>query len=108
MLSTELMANKIYQKNMVKGVLLFGNEIKLSQFANDTNLICSDLPSVEDALQILDDFGNISGLRLNKEKNSSNVAGTIIRTCPILLAPSHESGLHSSIRSEKKLQSTYF
>ena len=50
------------------GVFLLGNEIKLSQFADDINLVCFDLLSVEIALQVLDDFGNISGLRLNKEK----------------------------------------
>ena len=65
-LSAELMANKIRQSTNVKGICLFGNELKLSQFADDTNLICSDLASADNALQILDDFGNISGLRLNK------------------------------------------
>ena len=62
MLSAELIANKISQSHLVKGVFLFRNEIKLSQFADDTNLVCSDLLSVENALQILDDFGDISGL----------------------------------------------
>ena len=62
------MANKIHLSHLIKGVSLFGNEIKLSQFADDTNLVCSDLLSVEKALQILDDFGDISGLRLNKGK----------------------------------------
>ena len=61
-LSAELIANKISQSHLVKGVFLFRNEIKLSQFADDTNLVCSDLLSVENALQILDDFGDISGL----------------------------------------------
>ena len=58
-LSAELMANKIRQSHLVKGVFLFGNKIKLSEFADDTNLVCSDLLSVENALQILDDFGDI-------------------------------------------------
>ena len=70
-LSAELMANKVRQSHLVKGVFLFGNEIKLSQFADDTNLVCSDLLAVENALKILDDFGDISGLRLNKEKTQA-------------------------------------
>ena len=41
-LSAELMANKIHQSHLIKGVSLFRNEIKLSQFADDTNLVCSD------------------------------------------------------------------
>ena len=70
MLTAELMSNKIRQSDTVKGVSLCGNEI--SQFADDTNLICADIPSVEpDALQILVDFGKISGLTLNKEKTKA-------------------------------------
>ena len=75
-LSAELMANKIRQSTNVKGICLFGNELKLSQFADDTNLICSDLASADNVLQILDDFGNISGLRLNKEKTQAMWLGT--------------------------------
>ena len=70
-LSAEVLANKIRQSHLIKGVSLVGNEIKLSQFDDDTNLVCSDLLSVEKALQILDDFGDISGLRLNKEKTQA-------------------------------------
>ena len=61
-LTAELMSNKIRQSDTVKGDSLCGNEIKISQFADDTNLICADIPSVENALQILADFGKISGL----------------------------------------------
>ena len=70
------MANKIRQSTNVKGICLFGNELKLSQFADDTNLISSDLASADNAVQILDDFGNISGLRLNKEKTQVMWLGT--------------------------------
>ena len=75
-LSAELMANKIRQSTNLKGICLFGNELKLSQFADDTKLICSDLASADNALQILDDFGNIGGLRLNKEKTQAMWLGT--------------------------------
>ena len=70
-LTAELMSNKIRQSDTVKGVSLCGNEIKISQFADDTNLICADIPSVENALQILVDFGKISGLTLSKEKTKA-------------------------------------
>ena len=62
---------QIRQSDIVKGVSLCGNEIKISQFADDTNLICADIPSVENVLQILVDFGKISGLILNKEKTKA-------------------------------------
>ena len=46
-LSAELMSIKIRHDPRVKGINLFGNELKLSQFAGDTNLFCADLISVE-------------------------------------------------------------
>ena len=70
-LTAKLLSNKIHQSDTVKGASLCGNEIKISQFADDTNLICADIPSVENALQILVDFGKISGLTLNKEKTKA-------------------------------------
>ena len=70
------MSNKIRQSDSVKGVSLCGNVVKLSQFADDTNLFCADLPSVQSALQILEEFGKISGLHLNKEKTKAICLGT--------------------------------
>ena len=78
-LTAELMSNKIRQSDTVKGVSLCGNEIKISQFADDTNLICADIPSVENALQILVDFGKISGLTLNKEKTKAMWLGRLAK-----------------------------
>ena len=43
------MANKIRQELHVhvKGIEILGNELKLSQYADDTNLFCANLTSVE-------------------------------------------------------------
>ena len=70
-LTVEFMANKIRQSENVRGISICGNEVKLSQFADDTNLICSDFKSVENAVSIVIDFGSISGLSLNKEKTKA-------------------------------------
>ena len=51
-----------------KGINLFGNELKLSQCADDTNLFCADLISVERASNLVNDFGRIARLRLNMKK----------------------------------------
>ena len=67
-LSAELMSIKLRHDSGVKGINLFGNELKLSQFADDTNLFCADLNSVEKALNIVNDFGRIAGLQLNMKK----------------------------------------
>ena len=56
---------------MIKGIKLFKKEIKLSQFADDTSLICKNLTSVGNAFTVLADFGAISGLHLNKSKTKA-------------------------------------
>ena len=65
------MSNKIRQTDSVKGIVLFNNEIKLSQFANDTNLFCANVASVEAALAVVNQFGEISGINLNIEKTKA-------------------------------------
>ena len=70
-LSTEVLSNKIRQEPSIKGIKIFGNEIKLSQFADDTNLFCTDLLSVENALKTVGDFGRLAGLKLNVKKSKA-------------------------------------
>ena len=55
----------------MKGIKVFGNEIKLSQFADDTTLFNADLASLEKALKIVDDFGKLAGLSLNVKKTKA-------------------------------------
>ena len=64
LLAAELMSVKIRQSSAVKGISIFEREINISQFADDTNLLCLNLSSVEKGLQIAVDFGEISGLGL--------------------------------------------
>ena len=52
-LSVELLSNKIRQEANIKGAKIFRNEIKVSQFADDTNLLSADLTSVENALRTI-------------------------------------------------------
>ena len=62
---------KIRQSSAVKGISIFAREIKISQLADDTNLLRLDLSSVEKGLQITVEFGEISGLRLDLEKTKA-------------------------------------
>ena len=48
---------------------MFGNEVKLSLFADDTNLFTADLASVR--LEIVGEFGKIEGLCLNVKKTKA-------------------------------------
>ena len=70
-LSAEILSIKIRHVPTVEGISIFGNELKMSQFADDTNLFFADLVSVENALNIVVDFERISGLQLNMKKTKA-------------------------------------
>ena len=46
----------------------------MRQFADDTNFFCSDVTSVENALNIVNEFSKFSGLNLNLKKTKAIVA----------------------------------
>ena len=70
-LAVELLACKIRQDQEIQGINIFGKELKLSQFADDTTLFNSNCNSVEKAITILENFGDISGLKLNPSKTKA-------------------------------------
>ena len=45
--------------------------MKLSQYADDTNLFCADLASVENSFEVVENFGNVAGLKLNRKKTKA-------------------------------------
>ena len=54
----------------VVGFLFYTEQIKLTQFADDTTLILDGSDhSLQSALNVLEIFGNFSGLKMNMEKN---------------------------------------
>ena len=68
-LAVELLAIKIRQDPNYRGILLpDGQELKISQFADDTTIITRHTESLKPYLQILDTFGTISDMKLNKKK----------------------------------------
>ena len=70
-LGVEILANKIRQSKSILGISIYGQEFKISQFADDTSLLCKDRTSVENALAVIKDFGALSGLRLNPTKTKT-------------------------------------
>ena len=59
----------------MRGIKVFGKEIKLSQFADDTTLFNAEIESLERALKILGDFRRIAGLSLNVKKTQGALVG---------------------------------
>ena len=61
-LSAEILSNKIRQDPNITGIKIYGNEIKLSQFADDTTLFNADLASLERALKLTNGLIYLSNL----------------------------------------------
>ena len=75
-LTVEILSNNIRQYTNIKGIVIFGNEIKLTQFADDdTNLFCRDLDSVSAVLNKVNIFSTFSGLHLNIGKTKATWLG---------------------------------
>lgn len=63
---------KIRQDPTCEGILLPNNKkAKISQFVDDKVIISNSVQSLKSILLILEKFGSLSGLRINKKKNSS-------------------------------------
>ena len=71
LLVAELLACRITQEKEIQGINIFGKELKFSQFADDTTLLNSNCSSVNKAIAVLDNFGDISGLKLNPSKTKA-------------------------------------
>ena len=67
-----MLAKEIRRNKKNSGFLINNEEIKLSQYADDTTLILDgSRDSLKACLQTLDDFYKVSGLKLNDEKTEA-------------------------------------
>ena len=77
-LSVELLALKIRQNPNCGGIQLPNDqEVKISQFADDTTITTSNVDSLKSHIQVIDWFGTVSGLKLNKKKTKAMWLGTM-------------------------------
>ena len=71
-LGVEILAQKIRQSTSCRGIKLPQSaKAKISQFADDTTLICRDLNALRENMNVLNKFNEISGLKLNKKKTKA-------------------------------------
>ena len=86
-LSAEVLAIAIRENISIKGISVNNVEIELSQYADDTTLILDgSRESLLSSLAMLDDFSNVSGLRLNDKKTEALWIGASIGNDKILLS----------------------
>ena len=63
----------------IKGIYVNNYEIKISQYANDTTLILDgSKQALLSALNVLDEFSKVSGLKLNEKKTGALWIGSSI------------------------------
>ena len=71
-LAVEIMAEAFRKNARVKGIVINGKEIKFSQYADDTTFVLNGSEeSLKESLNLLDTFGKVSGLRLNRTKTEA-------------------------------------
>ena len=84
-LSVEVLANAIRLDPSIKGISVSQNEIKLSQYADDTTLILDGSQgTLETSLDVIEKFSKISGLRLNNKKTEALWIGSKARSSELL------------------------
>ena len=67
-----MLAKAIRENTSIKGIFVNNREIKLSQYADDTTLILDGTKeSLIASLKTLDDFYEVSGLKLNDKKTEA-------------------------------------
>ena len=70
-LAIELLALAIKNDPLIQGISVGKQEIKLSQYADDTTVFVRNTSSVEALLRLLDKFKNCSGLEINAHKSEA-------------------------------------
>lgn len=69
-IAIELLAQSISRSKEIKGIAIDKhNEVKLSQYADDTSVLLSDVQSVSKLFDLLSLFERCSGLKLNQTKS---------------------------------------
>ena len=68
LLVAEIMAIQIRNESEIKGFKISGETFKLTHYADDTTLLLSDLNSIENTINLISNFSQVSGLRLNISK----------------------------------------
>ena len=67
-IAVELLANSLRTNKNIRGISVSDKQILLTQYADDTTIFVKDEKSAAEALRVIELFGEVSGLKLNKAK----------------------------------------
>ena len=86
-LCLEVLAEKIRETRSIKGIMISQNEVKISQYDDDTTIFLDgSKESLLSALQTLEIFRKMSGLKLNNKKTEALWVG-VYKECDVILRP---------------------
>ena len=109
-LGIELLARALQMNPTIRGIQVGHNELKTTQYADDTTVFVRDLDSVPQLLKLLSEFKDISGLEINKHKTEAMWLGSW-RNCKEKpfgfkwpLDPINALGVHFSYETEKTIK----
>ena len=77
LLAVETLAIAVRENSNIKGITIEGKETKILQYADDTTAVLSDTNSAHAFLKLLDDLGNLSGLKINSPKTEGMWIGSL-------------------------------
>ena len=73
-LCAEILGKMIRNNNIIRGIIIDNKEYKISQYADDTQLFLNGSEnSLREALDVLQKFYEMSGLKINVKKNKSDL-----------------------------------
>ena len=106
-IAIELLARSIRHSDIIKGIKVQANqEVKLTQYADDTTALLADVQSVSNLFNLLTKFESCSGLKINQSQSEMLWLGSLSHRKDAIfnLRLSHEPvyalGVHFSYNHE--------
>ena len=77
LLAVETLAISVRENVEIKGIVIEQQETKLLQYADDTTAVLADIESAHILFQLLENFKNLSGLKVNSSKTEGMWLGSL-------------------------------
>ena len=114
-IAMELLAQRIRRSNDIKGIHIHENEeVKLTQYADDTTAILADVQSVSNLFELLSSFEKCCGLKINQAKSEMLWLGSMRHRkdaiCNLQISddPVYALGVHFTYNIELSYKKFFF
>jgi hypothetical protein len=76
-LAAEILGINIRNNKNIIGLTFNGQEHKIAQYADDSTLFVLNMKSIEHAINCIQDFGHVTGTKLNLKKSKGILMGPL-------------------------------